>query len=182
MTPWDVGEDETFLRGWLTSSVRLRCRPRTADSYAETVERYIVPAIGQISLSKLTPEHVARMLADLTIREAKSGRLSPTTVRYFYTVLHIVLGRALKSGKVIRNVASLVDAPSKAVPELRPLTGDEVATFLDSIEGGRLRAMYFAAIGLGLRQGELLGLPWSDVDLAVGTATVRRTLQISTRS
>ena len=122
------------------------------------------------------------MLADLTIREAKSGRLSPTTVRYFYTVLHIVLGRALKSGKVIRNVASLVDAPSKAVPELRPLTGDEVATFLDSIEGGRLRAMYFAAIGLGLRQGELLGLRWSDVDLAVGTATVRRTLQISTRS
>jgi len=62
------------------------------------------------------------------------------------------------------------------------LTGDDVATFLDAIEGDRLRAMYVAAIGLGLRQGELLGLRWSDVDLAAGTVTVRRTLQISTRS
>jgi integrase len=94
-----------YLDDWLDSSVRLRCRPRTADSYAETVNRYIKPAIGAIPLAKLTPEHVARMLADLTARETTRGHLSPTTVRYCHAVLRIALGRALKSGKVVRNVA-----------------------------------------------------------------------------
>lgn len=171
-----------YLDEWLVGSVRLRCRPRTADSYAETVERYIKPAIGALPLAKLTPEHVARMLADLTTRETKRGRLSPTTVRYCHTVLRIALGRALKSAKVFRNVAALVDAPPKADHELRPLTADEVATFLDAIEGDRLRALYLAAIGLGLRQGELLGLRWSDVDLDAAMVMVRHTLEIPTRT
>ena len=51
-------------------------------------------------------EHIARMLAALTNREAPH-RLSPTTVRYAHTVLRIALGPALKSGMVVRNVAGL---------------------------------------------------------------------------
>lgn len=122
------------------------------------------------------------MLADLTTRETKRGRLSPTTVRYCHTVLRIALGRALKSGKVFRNVAALVDAPPKANHELSPLTADQVATFLDSIEGDHQRALYVTAIGTGLRQGELLGLRWADVDLDAGMLTVRHTLQRGTRT
>lgn len=47
-------------------------------------------------------------------------------------------------------------------------------TFLEHVRGDRLEALYIAAIGTGLRQGELFGLRWSDVDLATGTLTVRR--------
>jgi integrase len=62
------------------------------------------------------------------------------------------------------------------------LSADEVAILLDAIEGDRLRALYLTAIGLGLRQGELLGLRWADVDLEGGMMAVRHTLQISTRT
>src|SRR4029453_9250839 len=51
----------------------------------------------------------------------------------------------------------------------------QVATFLRSVEGDRLEALYMTAIGLGLRQGELLGLRWSDVNPDAGTLTVRHT-------
>jgi integrase len=170
-----------YLDAWLAGSVRLRCRPRTADSYADTAERYIKPAIGNVPLAKLAPEHVARMLADLTNR-GSGRRLSPTTVRYAHAVLRVALGRALKSGQVARNVAILVDAPARVDHEISPLTVDQVATFLDAIEGDRLRALYVAAIGTGLRQGELLGLRWADVDLDAATLAVRHTLQISTRT
>lgn len=166
-----------YLDDWLATSVSQRCRPTTIYSYTDTVRRYIVPAIGRIPLAKLEPEHVGRMLADLSA----SGRLSPTTVRYAYAVLRIALGRALKQGKVLRNVATLVDPPAKATHELRPLTAGEARAFLASVAGDRFGPLFLAAIGTGMRQGELLGLRWQDVDLDAGTITVRHTLERGSR-
>lgn len=67
-----------------------------------------MPATARVPLAKLEPEHVGRMLADLTAR----GTLSPTTVRYVYVVVRIAPGHALRQGKVLRNVATLVDPPA----------------------------------------------------------------------
>ena len=44
------------------------------------------------------------------------------------------------------------------------------------VRGDRLEALYVLAITTGLRQGELLGLKWGDVDLEAATLQVRRTL------
>ncbi len=111
-----------------------------------------------------------------------SGRgLSATTVRYAHAVLRIALGRALKSGRVVRNVATLVDAPARASREIRPLTAEQVGTFLANVDGDRLAALYVTALGTGLRQGELLGLRWQDVDLDAGTLTVRHSLALRSR-
>lgn len=82
----------------------------------------------------------------------------------------------------MRNVATLVDLPARVDHELSPLSADQVATFLDAIDGDRLRALYVSAIGLGMRQGELLALRWSDVDLDAETVTVRHTLSATTRT
>jgi integrase len=107
--------------------------------------------------------------------------LSPTTVRYAYSVLRIALGRAMKAGTVARNVATLVDPPAKAPVELAPLSADQVRELLASLAGDRLEALYVAAVGTGLRQGELLALRWEDVDLEAGTVTVRHTLDRRTK-
>lgn len=116
------------------------------------------------------------MLTRLTTR----GDLSPTTVRYAYAVLRIALGRALKSGRVVRNVATLIDPPAKVRHELRPLSLDESRSLLAGIRGDRLEALYVTALGTGLRQGELLALRWQDVDLERGELAVRHTLQRGT--
>jgi integrase len=86
------------------------------------------------------------------------------------------LGRAVKSGRSARNAALYVDAPAKATHELRPFTVEEVADFRKAIARHRFEALFLTALGTGLRQGELLGLRWSDVDLDAGTLTVRHTL------
>jgi hypothetical protein len=109
-----------WLDEWLATSVAPNRRPRTLESYEDTCRRYIVPSVGRIPLAKLQPEDVSRMTASLTAR----GTLSPTTVRYAYAVLRIALGRALKSQRVLRNVATLVDPVSKATPEMRPLSAE----------------------------------------------------------
>lgn len=172
-----IGERMTtgeYLDLWLATSVRPRLRASTAENYATIVRVHIQPALGRVPLAKLTPEHVQGMLLRLAARQPA---LSPTTVRYVYAVLRIALGRALKTGRVLRNVATLVDAPPKARHDVAPLTGAEVRHLLDVTSGDRLAALYVTAVGLGMRQGELLGLRWSDVDLETGLLSVRHTLQ-----
>ena len=167
-----------YLTEWLDTSVKPRCRARTHESYQDTATRYIVPAIGRHPLAKLEPSHVAVMLADLTAR----GRLSPTSVRYCYVVLRIALGRAYKQGLVARNVATLVDPPAKARQERHPLTAEQTRAFLASVSGDPREALYVTALSTGMRQGELLALRWQDVELDVGTVTVRHTLQQGTHT
>jgi site-specific recombinase XerC len=86
-----------------------------------TVRVYLAPRIGRVPLAKLAPEHIQRMMADLT-----AAGLSNTTVGYARTVLRIALGRALKDGRVDRNVATLVDPPARHRQERSPLTTAEV--------------------------------------------------------
>jgi integrase len=63
---------------------------------------------------------------------------------------------------------------------MRPLSADEARAFLNLVEGDRLGPLFAVAIATGMRQGELLGLRWSDVDLDGGWLVVRRTLRQGT--
>jgi integrase len=80
-----------------------------------------------------------------------------------------------------RNPAASVKAPRPAKKEIRPLTQDQArALFKAASEAGdRFEALYVVAVHCGLRQGELLGLRWEDVDLETGALQVRRTLSES---
>jgi integrase len=113
------------------------------------------------------------------LRAALTGK--ETTVRYAYSVLRIALGRALKQGKVIRNVATLIDPPRKARYEVQPLDAQQVREFLASVAEDRLGPLFTLAVATGMRQGELLALRWEDVDLEAGSLSVRHTLQVGTR-
>jgi integrase len=47
---------------------------------------------------------------------------------------------------------------------------------LSAASGERLEALYVLAVHTGMRQGELLALKWTDVDLESGRVSVRRTI------
>ena len=75
-----------------------------------------------------------------------------------------------------RNVATAVDPPRVHREEIQPLSPIQARAFLQAAQEDRLEALYVLAIHCGLRQGELLGLRWEDIDLDAGTLQVRRTL------
>jgi integrase len=160
----------TFLDDWL-AAVQQRVRPRTAETYAMMVRLYLSPISG-VPLAKLQPEHVTRLLQDLGQK-----KLSVSTVRHAYATLRTALAYAQRQGKVIRNVATLVDPPAKRQREVHPLTRNEVRRLLDGARGEQLEALYVTAVGTGMRQGELLALRWQDIDLQRGELVVRHTLQ-----
>jgi len=148
-----------FLEDWLEQSVRPRVRPRTFESWRLIVRRHIVPALGSLSLQKLSPQNVRTLLN----RKLADG-LSAQTVRHIRTVLRRALGEAVKFGLIVRNSAALVDGPRIPHHEIHPFTPEEARRFLDAARGERLEALYSVALAVGVRRGEALGLRWQDVD------------------
>lgn len=102
---------------------------------------------------------------------------SPRSVGIIHATLRSALGDALRLGEVQRNVAALVRPPRNTAKAPRPFTLDEARTFLQAVRGNRLEALYVLAVTTGLRQAELLGLRWTDLDLEGATLTVSHTLQ-----
>lgn len=84
---------------------------------------------------------------------------------------------ALQRGRVTRNVAGLVEAPTVRRQEVIPLSAEESRRILATASGRRNAARWSVALALGLRQGEALGLRWRDVDLGEGTLAIRHALQ-----
>lgn len=161
-----------FLDKWLADVVKPSVRPKTYASYAQIVRIHLTPALGRHQLSKLTPDQVQSMMND----KLASG-LSPRTVQYIRAVLRQALNQALRWGVVARNVATLVDPPKTRRHDIAFLTPDQARSFLATVRGDRLEALYTVAVALGIRQGESLGLRWQDVDFDAGTLTVRYALQ-----
>src|SRR5215204_1390075 len=149
-----------YMGRWLNDSVKGSVKPKTFESYQWLVRKHIVPALGRVKVKAISPAY----LQGFYHSKLEAG-LSPRTVQYLHAVLHRALKQALRWGLVPRNVAEAVDPPKPRKEEIKPLSRDEARRLLDAAYSDRLEALYVLAIHLGLRQGELLGLRWKDVDL-----------------
>lgn len=161
-----VGE---YLDRWLEDSVRGSVKDVTYQSYEQLVRVHMQPAIGRLKLDRLAPVHLQGLY-----REKLDSGSSPRTVQYIHVVLHRALKQALRWGMVPRNVAEAVDPPRVHREEVSPLSPGQVRILLSTASTDRLSALYVVAIHTGLRQGELLGLKWEDLDS--NTLRVNRTL------
>ena len=161
-----------WLEHWLVSVAGPRLRPSTRVRYRLAVEQHLGPKVGHHRLDRLQPEHLEASYAALLAQG-----LSPATVLYAHRVLSRSLKVATQRGRVVRNVATLVDAPSVQRVEVEPLTPGEARRLLEAAEPLRNGSRWSVALALGLRQGEALGLCWDAVDLVAGALTVRQALQ-----
>jgi len=165
---------EGYLAQWLEDSVRGSVKVTTYQSYGSLVRLHVCPTLGRTKLAALTPAHVQ------TLYRAKLDEgLAPKTVKYIHTTLHRALRQAVRWGLVPRNAAAEADPPKVHTPEMRPLSPAQARTLLAAAEGNRLEALYILAVSTGMRQGELLGLGWEDVDFEASTVRVRRTLTLA---
>lgn len=92
-------------------------------------------------------------------------------------VLRRALNQALTWGYIARNVAILVDGPRPEPYRGTVLTPEQGQHLLAAVAGRRLEALYHIALLLGLREGEILGLRWIDVDFTAHTLRVEQTVQ-----
>jgi integrase len=164
-----------YLDEWL-DVVQPRLRPTSWNSYRQAVA-HIKSRIGAVPLQTLTPLEVENLYKQLLATHGRNGRLlNPKTVRGIHVVLRKALADAERLGLVVRNAAAAAKPPVPAKYEHMTWTAEQLAQFLDSIEGERLAAAFVLLATTGMRRGEALGLRWGDIDLPAGRLSIVQTI------
>lgn len=157
-----------FLGRWLDDVVRPTRRERTYWGYRQIVEQHLVPGLGGRELASLTRRDVQAWTA--------GQKCAPMTLRHRVDCLRGALGWAVRWGIVESNPATGLDLPPKRRRPVRAMTPDAARAVLAATAGEWFGPAVAVSLYTGLRQGELLGLRWEDVDLKAGTLAVHKSL------
>jgi integrase len=147
-----------FLDSWL-ASIKPSIRTRTWDQYNTTAKKHILPLLPNLKLVDLRPDMIQKIYND----KLAQG-VHPRTIKYMHTVFHSSLEQAEKLGLILRNPANAVKRPRYEIPEMKFMDEVQVNQFLSATQGQRYEALYHLEIATGMRQSELLGLRWKDLD------------------
>ena len=158
------------LHQWLEGYVKTNCSQRTYDGYQSIIEGHLIPALGSIQLKHLHPQAIQSYYGK------SCEKLSARTVHHQHRVLSQSLKYAVRQGYLGRNPAELVDPPSPRKKTMRTLTPFEVEVLFDRAADSYYYPVFYTAVSSGLRQAELLGLRWRDIDLDFLSISVSQVL------
>ncbi|MDA1654272.1 site-specific integrase [Bacillus thuringiensis serovar kyushuensis] len=131
----------------------------------------IIPSLGNFKLAKLTSLHMQNYVNSLRDDGLKRG-----TIEKIIKIIRNSLEHAIDLELISKNVAAKTKLPKSDKEELTVWNEQEVQLFLKVAQDSRYSIVFHMALVTGMRQGELLGLRWKDVDLEKGHLTISQTL------
>lgn len=144
----------------------------TVKHYKAQCKTHIVPSLGAVKLSELTPPQVQTFYNGL-----RRDGLAAKSVRNIHGILTKCLSTAVQVGYLRSNPASMVTLPKVEKKEIHPLTDEQVKDFLRVSAGDEYEILLKVILFTGLRESEAIGLTWDCVDFKAGTVKVCKQLQ-----
>ncbi|MBB5117788.1 integrase [Streptomyces eurocidicus] len=162
---WTV---KAWLTHWIENVAPLAVNDNTMVGYGVAVRKHLIPGLGAHRLDRLKPEHIEAFYAKMQANGSK-----PATAHQVHRTFRTALNEAVRRGHIGKNPVQLAKAPKTGEYEVEPYSVQEVQRLLKAADQHRNSARWAVALALGLRQGEVLGLRWQDVDLDGGFLVVR---------
>jgi integrase len=157
-----------YILDWIKHSHESRqIVESTRRRYLGLFIHHIANEIKDLELSQVNKFHINAMLSGMALR----GQ-SPRSREQARALLHRVFNDAVGKGIIPRNVISDVPKIKYEKTPISPLSPQELLQILKDTNGLFMHARIHAAAVLGLRQGEALGLRWSDLNFEDGTLTI----------
>lgn len=138
--------------------------PKTRESYDQVTRLYILPAVADLQLSDITPEHVQSAINAAADRGGRQAQI-------VFSVFHAVMRRAYRSRLILWNPVDAIDKPEHIQEQGKALSAQDLSAAEGPIQEDLALSL---ALYAGLRRGEICGLQWGDVDLPLGVIHVRR--------
>jgi len=160
-----------WKENYLTVQQQLgRLKPSTLRSYQSNLDGHIAPFFGAIPLSDV------RLASVQDFIKALLGKgLAPKTIGNVIVILKEMFKHAVQWRYLDANPVQYVERPRGEDKEMDVFTPAEIRRLLGAQEEP-LRTLLLTAVLTGMRQGELFGLQWEDVDFARHQIHVRRSL------
>lgn len=168
----DISPSALTVKGWLErwlANYAAGLGETTSKTYATNLRVHVIPAIGDKLLRELRPVD----LDDVYRAIVRKGR-SPKTALNVHRVMREALSHAVKLELVSRNVADAVQAPRAVKHNITPPTLEQLETIRAAAAETQYGALVELALFTGMRQGELIALRWTEVDLDAGQLRVSK--------
>lgn len=149
----------SFMTDYLKDK-KTKVKPGTLSMYTALVNNHILPSLGHLELAKITPRDIQNLYNDLF----EGGKLADENIQKVHALINESLKKALSWDMISKNPASLVDRPKAQKKEMHVWSLEQTRQFLAGASSDPLYIVFLLALTTGMRQGEILGLRWKDVD------------------
>ena len=164
-----------YISFWQETYARQQSRPTTYAAHNYVFKNHILPGLGDIPLSELTSEMAGEFLEERrrfgNHRPGSSG-LGEETMRHIHRLLQQCLDQAMRDGLITENPAKSFHYRKSTTVKADIMTPLEMEDYLDAAEQLGYLPMFMLALTTGIRQGELIALKWSDLDMKKRSLTV----------
>ena len=176
-----------YILFWQEAYDKRQSRPTTYAAHGYIFKNHILPSLGDIPLSELTESKVGAFLEER--RRFGSHRpessdypgLSQETMRHIHRLLQQCLDQAVRDGLMADNPARAFHYSKPKKVNANVLTPLEMEDYLDTAERLGYLPMFLLALTAGLRQGELIALKWSDLNVKERTLTISEQRSVERR-
>lgn len=166
-----------WLKIWLDEYC-VSIKPRTKSLYENCIEYRIKPFLGSVKLQKLKPAMIQKFYNDaLNGKQDNKKAISPKTVKNLHGIVHKALQQAVEIGYIKLNPAAVCVLPKVQKAKINPMDEQQTKLFIKAIANEPLRRLFLVALFTGMREGEVIGLTWDNIDLKNGTIYITQQLQ-----
>jgi len=159
---------------WLKSK-KPNIRHSTYEQYKGHLENHLKPFYESYRINQINYDKIEKFIS-----HCLDSGVSVPTIRKILVNLGAIMTYALRKRYIDINPVREVEKPKgqsehEEDNELNILTPSEILALLDAAPDLKHKTLFMAAVTTGLRQGELLGLKWMDIDWFNNQIHVNRT-------
>ncbi len=155
---WYQRFEQTYLASAVSAS--------TADSYRYNFKNHILPVLGSKPLDQITRADMEVFIASLVVQKKLAKDTIATIVKELRRVLNHAREHKIISENPAAGLGKLYSHAPTRHENIEPLNKEEVPLFLKATRtySPEHYVLFLAALHTGLRQGELMGMQWPDID------------------
>ena len=164
-----------YINFWQETYDKHQSRPTTYAAHNYVFKHHILPGLGDTQISELTSEMVGEFLEERKRfgNHRRSGfGLGEEIMRHIHRLLQQCLNQAIRDGLLTENPAKAFRYRKSTTVKANIMTPLEMEDYLDAAERLGYLPMFMLALTAGLRQGELIALKWSDLNMKKRTLTI----------
>ncbi|MDR1128332.1 MAG: site-specific integrase [Treponema sp.] len=161
---------EQWARIWYESEKKGKVSRSTEVGYSNTLNNYILPAIGGVRVIDIRHMHCQAILNDMPDKSQRLQKMVKTTLSGLFRY-------AVINGLISFDPSAYITMTAEKSAKKEALDPEQVEELLGVVEGTKAELMTHLALYCGLRRGEVIALQWSDI--TGDTLTVSHSADIS---
>lgn len=158
---------------WLEEYKKNRVKIGTYNNYKKYFHSIIKNRLGNKYITDIRGEHIQKLYNDLV----KEG-YALASIKIVSAVLNGCMKQALRNGLIERNPVKLAELPRQTEQKTRQaMTKEQQALFMEYAKDSYLYNFFAVMLRTGMRNGEMRGLKYTDIDKKKNVIHVQRTLK-----